>query len=163
MQSILGQFTGVGAGLVSQAPALLNKFVQQTMGHIHIAVSLLVRQKRNISFLQTVLKQEEESIRDFTRRFGQTVQQIESYNMDAVLQNFRRRFEPSTPFFQSLSLNPPTTMEELYIRADTYSMLEDNIHAATQTIMIMNQLAEGNKPPGKQSSESKEGQNKDRK
>ena len=43
-----------------------------------------VRQKRNISFLQTILKQEEESIRDFTRRFGQPVQQVEAYSMDAV-------------------------------------------------------------------------------
>ena len=50
-----------------------------------------VRKKRNISSLQT--------IRDFTRRFGQAVQQIESYSMDVVLQNFRRSFGPSTPFF----------------------------------------------------------------
>ena len=40
-------------------------------------------------FLQTILKHEEESIQDFTRRFGQIVQQIEFYNMDAVLQNSR--------------------------------------------------------------------------
>ena len=39
----------------------------------------------NISSLQTILKQEEESIRDFTMRFGQAVQQIESYSMDSVL------------------------------------------------------------------------------
>ena len=32
-----------------------------------------MRQKRNISSLQTILKQEEETIRDFTRRFGQAV------------------------------------------------------------------------------------------
>ena len=65
----------------------------------------------NISFLQTILKQEKESIRDFTRRFGQAVQQVEAYSMDAVLQNFRRSFGPSTPFFHSLSLDPPTIME----------------------------------------------------
>ena len=41
-------------------------------------------------------------------------------------------------------------------------MLEDNIRAATQTVMITNQL-EGNKPPGKKSIESKEGQSRDRK
>ena len=33
-----------------------------------------VRQKRNISSLQTILKHEDESIRDFTRRFRQAVQ-----------------------------------------------------------------------------------------
>ena len=95
-----------------------------------------VRQKRNISSLQTILKQEEESIRDFRKRFGQAVQQIESYSMDAVLQNFMRSFRSSTPFFQSLSLDPLTTMEELYRRANRYSMMEGNIHAAAQTIMI---------------------------
>ena len=56
--------------------------------------------------------------------------------MDAVLQNFRRSFGPTTPFFHSLSLDPPTTMEELYKRADKYSTLEDNIWAASQTVMI---------------------------
>ena len=44
-----------------------------------------VRQKRNISSLQTILKQEIESIRDFTMRFEQAVQKIESYSMDAIL------------------------------------------------------------------------------
>ena len=87
-----------------------------------------VRQKGNISSLQ--------SIRDFTRRFGQVVQQIDIYSMDAVLQNFRRSFGPTTPFFQSLSLDPPATMEKLYRRADKFSTLEDNIRAASQTVMI---------------------------
>ena len=42
-------------------------------------------------------------------------------------------------------------------------MLEDNIRAATRTIMIISQPTEGNKPPGKKPSESKEGQSRDRK
>ena len=45
----------------------------------------LVRQKRNISSLQTIFKWEDESIRDFTRRFGGVIQQIDSYSMDAIL------------------------------------------------------------------------------
>ena len=32
---------GAGPGLVSQAPALLNKFVQRTMSRIHITIPLL--------------------------------------------------------------------------------------------------------------------------
>ena len=94
-----------------------------------------VRQKRNISSLQSILKQEDESIQDFTRRFRQAVQQIDVYSMDAVLQNFRRSFGPTTPFFQSLSLDPSATMEELYQRVDKFSTLEDNIRAASQIIM----------------------------
>ena len=73
-----------------------------------------VRQKGNISSLQSILKREDESIRDFTRRFGQAVQQIDIYSMNVILQNFRRSFGPTTLFFQSLSLDPPVTMEKLY-------------------------------------------------
>ena len=48
----------------------------------------LVRHKGNISSLQTIFKREDESIRDFTRRFRGVVQQIDSYNMDVILQKF---------------------------------------------------------------------------
>ena len=77
--------------------------------------------------------------------------------MDAVLQNFRISFGSSTPFFKSLSLDSLATMEELYKRADRYSMLEDNICLVTQTVMITSQSVEENKPPRKKSSESKAG------
>ena len=83
--------------------------------------------------------------------------------MDVVLQNIRRNFGPSTIFFQSLSLDPPVIMEELYRRADKYSMLEDNIHVATQTVMITNQSIEEYKPSRKKTFEFKEGQGRDRK
>ena len=116
-----------------------------------------VRQKGNISSLQPILKREDESIRDFTHRFGQAVQHIDIYNMDAVLQNFRRSFRPTTPFFQSLSLDPPATMEELYRREDKFSTLEDNIWAASQTVMI---TAHNNKPTAKGPSEHKRSQGK---
>ena len=44
-----------------------------------------------------------------------------------------------------------------------YSMLEDNIHVITQTVMITNQPNERNKPSGKKPPESKEGRSKDQK
>ena len=116
-----------------------------------------VRQKRNISSLKTIIKQEEETIRDSTKIFGQAVKQVEVYNMDTVLQNFRKSFALSTLFFHSLSLDPPTIMEELYRRADRYSTLEDNICAATQTVMITRKHARNNKPEGKKPPKPSEG------
>ena len=118
-----------------------------------------VRQKGNISSLHTIFKQEDESIRDFTRRFGGAVQQIDSYSMDVVLQNFRRSFGPTTPFFHSLSLDPPTTMEELYRQTNKYSTLEDNIRAASQTMMI---TAQSGKPTTKGQLEPKGSKNQKR-
>ena len=80
--------------------------------------------------------------------------------MDAVLQNFQRSFGPTTPFFHSLSLDPPVTMEELYRRADKYSTLEDNIGAASQTVMI---TAQSSKLTTKGRSEQKGSQSKNQK
>ena len=119
-----------------------------------------VRQKGSISSLQSILKREDESIWDFTRRFGQAVQQIDMYSMDAVLQNFRRSFGPTTPFFQSLSLDPPVTMEEVYRRADKFSTLEDNIRVASQTVMI---TAQNSKPAVKGPIRQKNNQGKNQK
>ena len=99
----------------------------------------------------------------FKRRFEQAIQQVESYSMDAILQNFRRNFGSPTPFFQSLYLDPPKTMEELYRWADKYLMLEDNVCAATQTVMITSQPTEGHKPSRKKLSKSKERQSRYRK
>ena len=105
-----------------------------------------VRQKGNICSLQSIFKRDDESIWDFTRRFRQVVQQIDVYRMDVVLQNFRRSFGLTTYFFQSLSLDPPATMEEQYRRADKYSTLVVNIRVASQTVMI---TAQSSKPATK--------------
>ena len=119
-----------------------------------------IRQKGNISSLQSILKREDESIRDFTRRFRQAVQQIDVYSMDAAFQNFRISFRPTTPFFQSLSPDPPATMEELYRCADKFSTLEDNIQAASQIVMITTQSG---KPAAKGPSEHKSNKSKGQK
>ena len=118
-----------------------------------------IRQKGNISSLQTIFKRKDESIRDYTRRFGGAVQQIDSYSMDVVLQNLWRSFGPTTSFFHSLSLDPPATMEELYKRANRYSTLEDNIWAASQTVMI---TAQSSKPTTKGQPEPKGSKNRKR-
>ncbi|WJZ96864.1 hypothetical protein VitviT2T_015511 [Vitis vinifera] len=47
------------------------------------------RHKQNISVLQNIKMQENESLREFVKRYGQAVLQVEAYSMDAVLQIFK--------------------------------------------------------------------------
>ena len=89
--SALAWFHKLLRGSINTFDKLWAAFVSQYM--------CSVRQKWNISSLQSILKREDESIRDFTSKFGQAVQQIDVYSMDAVLQNFRRSFRPITSFF----------------------------------------------------------------
>ena len=67
----LAWFHKLPRGLVNTFGELWAAFVSQYL--------CFVRQKRNISSLQSILKREDESIRDFTRRFRQAVEQIDAY------------------------------------------------------------------------------------
>ena len=80
--------------------------------------------------------QDNESLREFVKRFGQAILQVEAYSMDAVLQIFKRNICPGTPFFESLAKKPPATMDDLFRCANKYSMLEDDVRAATQQVLV---------------------------
>ncbi|XP_034700969.1 uncharacterized protein LOC117925983 [Vitis riparia] len=64
--------------------------------------------------------------------------------MDVVLQIFKRSICPGTPFFESLAKKPPTTMDDLFRHANKYSMLEDDVRAATQQVLVAGQPSKGN-------------------
>ena len=89
------------------------------------------RYKQNISTLQNIKMQENESMREFMQWFGQTVLQVESCSMDAILQIFKISICPRTPFFESLTRKPPATMDDLFKRANKYSILEDDVCVTT--------------------------------
>ena len=89
------------------------------------------------------------------KRFGQVILQGKSYNMDAVLQIFKQSICPGTPFFESRAKKPPTTMDDLFRRTNKYSILEDDVRAATQQILVTGQparnyVARSSKPPNQQ-------------
>ncbi|KAL6319819.1 hypothetical protein AAG906_036882 [Vitis piasezkii] len=83
----------------------------------------------NISTLQNIKMQENESLREF------------AYSMDAVLQIFKRSICPGTLFFESLAKKPPTTMDDLFRHASKYSMLEDDVRTTTQQILVARRLS----------------------
>ncbi|RVW97740.1 hypothetical protein CK203_028088 [Vitis vinifera] len=97
------------------------------------------RHKQNISTLQNIKMQENESLREFVKGFGQTVLQVEAYGIDTVLQIFKRNICPGTPFFKSLAKKPPTIMDDLFWCTNKYSMLEYDVRAATQQILVTGQ------------------------
>ncbi|KAL6313468.1 hypothetical protein AAG906_005414 [Vitis piasezkii] len=58
--------------------------------------------------------------------------------MDAILQIFKRNICLSTLFFESLAKKPPTTMNDLFKRANKYCMLENDVYMATQQVLVTN-------------------------
>ena len=82
--------------------------------------------------------QENEWLRDFMKWFRQAVLHVESYNMDAILQIFKWSISPSTQFFKSMAKKLPTTMNDLFRQVGKHVMLEDDVRAAFQQILVMN-------------------------
>ena len=78
-------------------------------------------------------------MREFVKRFGQVVFQVEAYSMDVVLQIFKRSICPGTPFFESLAKKPLITMDDVFWRASKYSMLEYDVCITTQQILVTGQ------------------------
>ena len=72
------------------------------------------------------------------KQFRQIVLQVESYSMDVILQIFKRSICIGMPFFESLAKKSPTIMDDLFKWANKYSMLEDNVRAATQQVLVTN-------------------------
>ncbi|RVW66980.1 hypothetical protein CK203_064067 [Vitis vinifera] len=70
--------------------------------------------------------QENESLREFVKRFGQAVLQVEAYNMDAILQIFKRSICLGTPFFESRA-------KSLLRRWTTYSGAPSNTQCSKMT------------------------------
>ena len=94
------------------------------------------RYKQNISTLQNIKMQENEFLRDFMKRFRHVVLQVESCNMDAILQIFKRSICFRTPFFESIAKKSHATMDNMFKRANKYSMLKDNAHVTTQQVLV---------------------------
>lgn len=53
--------------------------------------------------------------------------QVESYNMYAILQIFKRSISLDTPFFESITKKPLVSMDDMFQWVDKYAMLEDDI------------------------------------
>ncbi|RVW71244.1 hypothetical protein CK203_058804 [Vitis vinifera] len=71
--------------------------------------------------------QENESLRNFMKRFRQAVLQVKSYIMNAILQIFKWSISPSILFFESLAKKLSTSMDDMFRQADKYVMLEDDV------------------------------------
>ena len=86
---------------------------------------------------------------------------MESYNMDAILQIFKRSIYPGTPFFESLVKNLLAMMDGLFRWENKYSMLEDDVCVAILQVLFTNRSTKNdhawNSKPSNQLRQAKKG------
>ena len=91
-----------------------------------------VRQKLSVASLFHDKMRKGESIRKFMKCFGAVILQLESVTIELIMQAVKETIQPNTPFFASLSLDPPGSVDELLQHANQYVMLEDEVAVASK-------------------------------
>lgn len=71
--------------------------------------------------------------------FGGAILQLDGVNMDTFMQAINEAIHPNTLFFNSISLEPPHSIDELFQCANRYAMLEDDIKVPSQRISQVSQ------------------------
>ena len=84
-----------------------------------------------------------ESLRDFMKRFGGVIHQLEAVSMDFVMQAVKQAVRPGSQFFSSISLKPPASIDELFQRANKYFAYEDDLVATSKLAMTIGKESGG--------------------
>ena len=92
----------------------------------------LVKRKQSLTSLFHVQIGRSESIRDFMKRFEGAILKLKPVSPDMILQVVKQAIHSNTQFFYSLSLHPPSTIDELFQMGNQYEMLDDDVVAATK-------------------------------
>ena len=66
------------------------------------------------------------------KQFGLSLLQLDSVSSDTALQAVKQAIHPNMQFFDSFSLQPPASIDELFQRGNQYAMLGDDVSAATK-------------------------------
>ena len=66
------------------------------------------------------------------KRFRAALFQLDAMSSDTALQAVKQVIFQYTQFFYSLSLDPPASIDELFLRGNQYSMLEDYVVSTTK-------------------------------
>ena len=62
--------------------------------------------------------------------------QLDAISPDTVLHVVKQAIRHNTQFFYSLSLHPPTTIDDLFQRGNQHAMIKDDIVAATKRTVV---------------------------
>ena len=78
-------------------------------------------------------------------KFSQTMLQVETCSMDALLQAFKCSIGPGTFIFESFSKKPLKRVNDFFRRANKYAMLEEDLQVETNLVLASTQIAQARK------------------
>ncbi|XP_059629676.1 uncharacterized protein LOC132272569 [Cornus florida] len=113
----LNWFKNLPRGSVDSFRSLCDRFIGQYYGN--------KRPAKDISSLFTMKQHDDERLQAFLTRFNLTKSMVIECHPSAAVQTFKLAMTRGTPFYTSLVVNTPKTMDELNERADGFVRLEE--------------------------------------
>ncbi|KAK4381571.1 hypothetical protein Sango_2954800 [Sesamum angolense] len=109
----------------------IDNFEQLSQRFLH-HFTINKRYPKTASYLFTVIQREHESLRDYVQRFSEAVLEVPHVNPELVANIMQQNLRMGR-FRESIVGKPPTTLDELLVRAEKYIRIEETSGIRTAT------------------------------
>ncbi|KAL0428638.1 UNVERIFIED_CONTAM: hypothetical protein Slati_3038600 [Sesamum latifolium] len=110
---------------------MIDSFEQLSQHFLH-HFAINKRYPKTASYLFTVIQREHESLRDYVQRFSEAVVEVPHVNPELLVSIMQQNLR-SGRFRESIAGKPPTTLDELLVRAEKYIRIEETSDVRTIT------------------------------
>ncbi|GFY86367.1 hypothetical protein Acr_05g0000060 [Actinidia rufa] len=107
-------------------PGSIENFYQLTESFVARFV-INTKAPKAVSSLLTLKKGSNESIRNYSKRYGKTYNEIEECSEEMAVASYKLGLTPGDRLWENLTLDPPTGLRDLMSRAEMFARLEDDV------------------------------------
>ncbi|GFY94695.1 hypothetical protein Acr_10g0000800 [Actinidia rufa] len=121
----LKSFDKLPAGSIENFYQLTESFVAQFV--------INTKAPKAVGSLLTLKKGKNESIRNYSKRYWETYNEIEECSEEMAVASYKLGLAPGDRLWENLTLDPPTDLRDLMSRVEIFARLEDNVRQAEKT------------------------------
>ncbi|GFS38323.1 hypothetical protein Acr_00g0056810 [Actinidia rufa] len=92
-----------------------------------------IKAPKAVGSLLTLKKGKNESIKNYSKRYWKTYNEIEECSEDMVVDSYKLGLAPGDRLWENLTLNPPTDLRDLMSRVKMFARFEDDVRQAEKT------------------------------
>ncbi|XP_057478211.1 uncharacterized protein LOC130765726 [Actinidia eriantha] len=113
-------------------PGSIENFYQLTESFIARFV-INTKAPKTVGSLLTLRKGKNESIRNYSKRYWETYNEIEECSKEMAVASYNLGLAPGDRLWENLTLDPPNGLRDLMSRVEMFARLEDDVRQAEKT------------------------------
>ncbi|XP_057481985.1 uncharacterized protein LOC130768895 [Actinidia eriantha] len=113
-------------------PGSIENFYQLTESFVARFV-INTKAPKVVGSLLTLKKGKNESIRNYSKRYWETYNEIEECSEEMAVASYKLGLAPGDRLWENLTLDPPTDLRDLMSQVEMFARLEDDVRQAERT------------------------------